>query len=156
MKKNYVLLFNAQTGAFIGEVEDNELFDSSSLGENIKYKKISLKDGEFWYGDYDDGAIYNNTEKRIVCQVALRDKTLNTILQKYEIFDQLNIIRKQLEKISGKNCTNEFKEMNDFIKETIEVYKAEKEAYSSDDGVFIWESDEHFAEGYEKRITGLL
>ena len=86
MKKDFVLIFNAKTGTFIGNIENNPDFDLSTLSDKVKYKEISLAEDEYWFGNFDTGKIYNISEKPFITQMALRDKAISSILGKYNIF----------------------------------------------------------------------
>lgn len=156
MKKDFVLIFNAKTGTFIGNIENTSDFDLSTLSDKVKYKKISLAEDEYWFGNFDTGEIYKISEKPFITQMALRDKAISSILEKYNIFSQLSIIRNQIKEISGDNLTEKFNEMNTFIEETLKVYHLEKESYSSNTKAFVWDSDETLLRDYATRTEGML
>ena len=156
MKKDFVLIFNAKTGTFIGNIENNPDFDLSTLSDKVKYKEISLAEDEYWFGNFDTGKIYNISEKPFITQMALRDKAISSILGKYNIFSQLSIIRDQIKEISGNNLTEKFNEMNTFIEETLRVYQLEKESYASNTEAFVWDSDETLLKDYTTRTEGML
>jgi hypothetical protein len=156
MKKDLVLIFNAKTGVFIGTVENASNFDPLTLSDKVKYKEISLAEDEYWFGDFDNGRVYKVTEKAFITQMSLRDKAISTIIQKYNIFSQLSIIRNQLKQISGENLTEKFSEMETFISETLNLYQLEKEAYASNPDAYIWDSDETFFNDYTSRLEGMV
>ena len=155
MKK--IILFNKETGTFFGNF-DTEGFNVSGIDENLfLYKEIELGDDEFWYGDYETGAIYNSKEITIVSQTQIRDNAIKEIFSKYSLIRQSQIVIDQLKAlIAEEDKTADFKEMAEFIDGVRAEYHLKKETFSSDPEAYIWVSDEEQLQNIATRYTKLI
>lgn len=156
-KTKKVLLFNKETGAFFGGF-DAEGFNLDGIDDNVfLYREVEMSETEFWYGDYETGAIYDNTETQIVTQMTLRDNAIKKIYSKYFYIDQIKIITDQLKVFIGEeNQTQAFKDMVSFIDEVRAEYHLQKEAYSSNPEMYIWIPDEEAEKQANDRYNGLF
>lgn len=155
MKK--ILLFNAKTGVFFSTFEA-ESFNKEGINPEIfLYKEVELQEGEFWYGDYETGRVYNEVETRVVTQGTLRDNAIKKIFSKYFYIDQIKIITDMLKfTVPADNQTQAFKDMVAFIDEARAEYHLQKEAYSSNPEMYIWIPDEEGQNISEKRYEGFF
>jgi len=154
MKK--IILFNAQTGTLFASL-DAQAFNTDGIDTNLfLYKEVEMSEGDFWYGDYETGKIYNENETQVITQQSLRDNTIKKIFSRYFYIDQLKIINDQLKAtISEENQTTAFKEMVAFIDEARNEYHLKKEAFSSNPEMYIWIDDEAAQEFSNNRLEGI-
>ena len=155
MKK--IILFNKETGTFFASFE-SEGFDVEGIDPNFfVYKEVELNDGEFWYGNYETGKVYDNKETVVVPQSNLRDEAIKKIFSKYHTIRQTQIIIDQLKAfIPAENQTEDFVNMYTYIDEIRAEYHLKKEAFSSNPEAYIWVSDEETENNISSRLTGLL
>ncbi len=156
-KTKRVLLFNKETGVFFGAF-DSDGFNVAGIDTTIlSYREVEMSDTEFWYGDYETGRLYDNTEIQIVTQMTLRDNAIKKIYSKYFYIDQIKILVDQLKVVIGtENQTKDFKDMVSFIDEVRAEYHLQKEAYSSNPEAYIWIPDEEVENQINSRYTGLF
>jgi len=155
MKK--ILLFNAQTGVFFSSFEAEGFNKDGINPDAFLYKELELKEGEFWYGDYETGRVYKEGETRVVTQTTLRDNAIKKIFSKYFFIDQIKIICDQLKTtLPEENRTQAFNDMISFIDEVRAEYHLQKEAYSSNPEMYIWIPDEEGQEIVKKRYEGFF
>jgi len=155
MKKT--ILFNKETGVFFGSF-DSEGFDASAIDPNyFLYKEVELGEDNFWYGDYETGAVYDSKSIAIISQTQIRDETITKIFNEYPPIRQTQIVIDQLKAlVSEENQTEEFVAMTSFIDEARAEYQAKKETFSSNPEAYIWVSDEEVAENSTKHYAGLI
>lgn len=153
-KTKKILLFNKETGAFLGSF-GSEGFKLEGIDSDVfLYKEIEMLETEFWYGDYSTGKIYDNREKQVVTQMTLRDNAIKKIYSKYFYISQIKIIIEQLKTlIDDTNQTQDFKDMVSFIDGVRAEYHLQKEAYSSNPEMYIWIPDDLAHELIDKRYN---
>lgn len=152
-KKTIVLLFNKTSGVFIGGA-DTDKISSEQLGNNIVTKTISYDpELEYWFGDYESGKVFKFADKPPIHQDSLRIRTTDAILAEYGLFDQINIISEQLEKICGENKTENFSNMMSRISILRQSYRDQKKNYSENTEAYNWigyEQLEKISEKYDE------
>lgn len=155
MKK--ILLFNKEGGSLFATFE-SEGFDVSGIDpELFSYREVEMEDSEFWYGDYETGRVYDNTQIQIVTQQAVRDRTIEKIFEKYFFIDQIKILTDMLKGfVPESDQTQDFRDMVAYIDEARAEYHAKKEAFSSNPDVYIWVSDEDQQEQVNSRYKGIF
>lgn len=155
MKK--ILLFNKASGELFGTF-DLDGFKPDGFDDSLFVtKEIEMGDGEFWYGNFTAGRLYDQSQITLVSQQQLRDDTINKIFSKYFFIDQIKIITEQLKaSVNEENQIKDFKEMVGFIEECKKEYHLKKEAFSSNPEVFLWVSDEEASKQVENRYQNFL
>lgn len=155
MKK--IILFNAQSGIYFGAF-DSDGFDVDGIDTEVfLYKEVEIGPDEFWYGDYETGKVYNNTQTRIVTQTTLRDNAIKKIFSKYHYINQIKIISDMLKSaLPDDKQSKDFKDMVAFIDEVRAEYHLQKEAFSSNPEMYIWIPDEMAEDLFSKRYEGLV
>lgn len=152
-----IILFNKETGAFFGSFE-SEGFNVNAVDENyFLYKEVEMGEDDFWYGDYESGAVYDGKEVAIISQTQVRDETIGKIFSEYHQLRQNQIIIDQLKALVPEaDRTEEFAAMATFIDEARAEYQTKKETFSSTPEAYIWISDEEQLQNMTDQNAGLV
>jgi hypothetical protein len=147
------LLFLKSTGVFIGEItEDN---DKSKLDlTKFDTKIVELDDslGEYWYGDFATGEVRSRVDKPAITESYVRYTTNVSILNKYPIHAQLNIIIDMLAQ-SDIPKTEKFIDLKEFLDTARATHQEQIAAYASNPDAYTWVSLEEEQATTNKKLN---
>jgi len=132
-----LLVFNTDGSSVISAQEYDAEFEAGLISGNVKHKVLEYDNqNEYYWGNYDTGSIRSLNDYPIMEELALDELVNKTILNKYSIHKQLNIISECMEQ-AGIPLTEDFQAMRAFIKEkttnhssAIQTYKNNPDTYS--------------------------
>jgi len=149
---NRKLLFLKSTGVLIGEITDET--DTSILDLTqflVKEVEIDESKEEYWCGDYATGEVRSRSDKCVVTESEIKYATNLSIISKYPIHNQINIIIDMLANINVEK-TPEFIELKTYLDAEIQKHKDKVQAFSSNSDAYIWISAEEENKENSKKI----
>jgi hypothetical protein len=152
-KQSRELLFLKSTGVFIGELtSDNDKSKLDLTKFDTKIVELDESLGEYWYGDFASGEIRARTDKPVITESYVRYTTNVTVLDKYPIHSQLNIIIDMLAQ-SDIPKTEKFTEMKEFLDTIRATHQEQIAAYSTNTNAYTWVSLEEEKNTTSKKLN---
>jgi len=151
--KTVDLLFLKSTGVFLGEIPQET--DKSKLDlTNFLVKTVDIDPirGDYWYGDFATGEIRSKADKPLITESYIRYNTNVTVLDRFPIHTQINIILDMLAR-SNIEKTPEFIELKDYLDTVRSQYQEQKQVYANNTEAYTWVSLEEEKEMALKRQT---
>lgn len=149
--KTVDLLFLKSTGVYLGEIPQDT--DKSKLDlTNFLVKTVDIDPtrGDYWYGDFATGEIRSKADKPLITESYIRYNTNITVLEKFPIHTQLNIIIDMLAQ-SNIEKTPKFTELKEYLDVVRAQYQEQKQAYENNTEAYTWISLEEEKEIAKKR-----
>ena len=151
--KTVELLFLKSTGVYLGEIGDDVDKSKLDLSEFLtRTVELDPSRGDYWYGDYATGEIRSKAEKPLITESYVRYNTNVTVLERYPVHTQINIIIDLLAQ-SDIQKTPEFVELKNYLDTVRAQYREQKQAYASNPAAYTWISLEEEEEIARKRQT---
>jgi hypothetical protein len=152
-KQSRELLFLKSTGVLIGEItSDNDRSKLDLTKFDTKVVDIDESLGEYWYGDFSTGEIRARSEKPVITESYVRYTTNTTVLQRYPIHTQLNIIIDMLDQ-SGIPKTEKFSELKEYLDLIRSNHQEQIESYSTNPAAYTWVSLDEENETISKKLN---
>jgi hypothetical protein len=152
-KQSKELLFLKSTGVLIGEITSE--LDKSKLDLtqfDTKIIEIDTDAGEYWYGDFATGQVRSMTEKVLVVESNMRYNANVTVLDRYPIHTQLNIIIDMLAQTDLPK-TEKFVELKEYLDLIRAEYQAKVTEFSSKPDTYTWISLDEEKEIQNKKLN---
>jgi len=132
------LLFLKSTGVLIGEITEDVDTSVMDLSQFLTKKvEIDEENGEYWYGDFNNGMIKSRFDKPVITESQVKYFTNVKALEQYPIHRQLNVIIDMLDK-SGLPQTDDFVRMKEFLQAVRDEHNEKISVYSSNPNIYTW------------------
>jgi hypothetical protein len=136
MNKKMILIFNTDGSKLITVQDYDSEFESNLIAGNLKHKVMEYDiDNEYYWGTFDSGTIRSLNDYPLLEELAVEELTNKSILIKYPIHKQLNIIAECLEN-AGIPLTDEFIAMRTFVKGKADNHNTAVQTYKNNPGVY--------------------
>lgn len=151
VKKKKVLIFSKSTGNIQCVSDDLSIVDGLNK-EDFCYKIVEMASGDYYVGSYEDGQIFNITDKPMVYERDLINETYIDVLQQYPLYRQINLILEVLDKNEDIIKTDNYKEFKKFLDLKKKKLQMKIKHLSSDEKAFTFISNEKLTEAYLKDV----
>jgi hypothetical protein len=147
-------IFNKHNGALFAFEPDKEIAYKYNK-DNFLIKEITLRPGEYYFGDYYTGKIYSEDEKPLVREDEMEEQFYQDILSHYSLIKQISIIVGVLEQNKDLIKTELYNEFVKFLKIKNAKYQQSLEVVSKDKDSFNFVSINDLSELAVKRMEGI-
>ena len=131
-----IVVFNEDASAAIMWQPHDADFEAGLVAQGIQHKILDFDpDNEYYWGDYATGGIRNSNEVPLVEEVAVDEVVNKTILSRYPVHKQLNIIAECFA-AAGIPLTDDFTEMRNWINTKISNHNSAVQAYKDKPDVY--------------------
>lgn len=148
-------IFNKHNGVFYNYCRDKEEADNLNK-DNFVVRKITLHPGEYFFGDYETGKIYQEHEKPLIREDELEKELVDSIVAECPLIDLLIAVAEVLDANKEIIKTENFDSIFKFIKNKKVRHKHRLKAYSEDRESYNYLSKEKMKEITKKREEGLI
>jgi hypothetical protein len=147
-------IFNKHNGVLF-QFEHNKQIAYSYNQDNFLIKEITLKPGEYFFGDYDTGKVYLEEVKPLIREDQMEEDFYNGILKDFSIVKQLLTIMDVLDANKNIIKTEQFDEFIKYLKNKRFRYNQSLEVVKNDKVSFNFISLEDIDEIAVKRMQGI-
>jgi hypothetical protein len=129
-------IFNKHNGVLFSFESDKAIADQYNEN-NFLIKEIVLRPGEYYFGDYYTGKIYNEDETPLIREDEMEEQFFQEIIGTYSLIKQILIIIGILEENKDLKKTESFNEFVKFLKlkkakydQSLKVLQEDKESFN--------------------------
>jgi hypothetical protein len=88
--KEYII-FSKKTGNIYGKISDESLLENIDR-DSFDVKEVEFGSDEYYFGDFENGKLFNAVETPLVYESKLRDDLYVDILKEWPLYRQINAI----------------------------------------------------------------
>lgn len=148
-------VFNKHNGVLFHFERDKNIADSYSK-DNFLIKEVTLRPGEYYFGDYYTGKVYSQDDKPLVREDEMEEEFYQGILREFSLVKQLITIASVLEANENIIKTEGFKEFIKLLKNKKMRYDESLKVVSQDKNSFNFISLKDLEELSIKRMEGIV
>lgn len=147
-KKTLFVIFSKESDNIIGSFESEAMVEKVNK-ELFNVKKIELGPNDYYFGSYKDGKTYDKLERPLVNERDIIDRAYQDIIKEWPLLAQIKVILDVIEKNDKIEKTQDFKNLVNFIKQTMHCLKVKIDAIKNNK-VFNFISSQDLQKAYEK------